>query len=66
MWLTLIAIFLFWFPLSRSAILWILPLGSGVDDLIFLVLLFIAFVLLLIRVMPVKNKIKKLAEWLMK
>jgi hypothetical protein len=25
---------LFWFPLTRAAILFILPLGSGIDDLI--------------------------------
>lgn len=27
---------LFWIPMTRAAILFILPLGSGIDDLIFL------------------------------
>ena len=63
---TIVAILLFWFPPTRAAILWVLPLGSGVDDFVFLCLLTLAFILLLIRVMPVKDKLKKIANWIMK
>jgi hypothetical protein len=31
--------FLFWHPLTRAVMLWLLPLGSGVDDVIVMVLL---------------------------
>lgn len=40
--------FLFWNPMTRTVILWILPLGSGIDDLIvvsaLVVVLFLSFV----------------------
>jgi len=39
-----IAALLFGNPMTRSIILWILPLGSGIDDLIFLALLILAVV----------------------
>ena len=53
-------------PFTRGLIMLILPLGSGVDDLIFLVVFFVAVVLLLIRILPVKNPIQKIAKWFLK
>lgn len=35
---------LFWNPFSRSVILFILPLGSGIDDLVFIAALVVAAV----------------------
>ena len=32
--IALIIAFLFWHPLTRAIVLWILPFGSGIDDLI--------------------------------
>lgn len=61
-----IAVLLMLFPLTRHFILLLLPLGSGVDDLIFFILLFVLAVLLVIRTVPVKNKITKLAKWFVK
>ena len=54
------------FPFTRPVILWLLPLGSGVDDLIFFVLVFLDAVLLLIRAAPVKDKLKAFARWISK
>ena len=31
-----IILFLFWNPMTRAAVLWLLPLGSGVDDAVFI------------------------------
>ena len=39
----------FWIPPVRMAILWLLPLGSGVDDLVFVVTLTFGGILLLVR-----------------
>ncbi len=39
----------FWIPPVRMAILWLLPLGSGIDDLIFVVTLTVGGILLLVR-----------------
>lgn len=40
---------LFWIPPIRMAILWLLPLGSGIDDLIFIVTLTFGGILLIVR-----------------
>ncbi len=53
-------------PLTRKVIFLILPLGSGIDDLVFLVVLFAAVVVALMRFLPVRNPIRKIAEWFMK
>ena len=37
-----IAVLVFGNPIGRQIVLWILPMGSGIDDLIFLVLLALA------------------------
>ena len=55
---------LFIMPFTRQIILFILPLGSGVDDLIFFVLLLLAFLVFLIRAN--KALIYKIREWLHK
>ena len=39
-----VALFLLWNPFTRQAILFVLPLGSGIDDLVFLVLLAVTLV----------------------
>lgn len=62
--LGLIALMLF--PFTRRILLWILPLGSGMDDLVFFALLFLALVLVLVRVLPVENKLKALVRWFTK
>ncbi len=37
-----------WFPVTRYIIFWLLPVGSGIDDLVFIIVLvatlFVAFV----------------------
>ena len=63
---TVILILLFWFPFSRRVILFLLPLGSGIDDLVFFVLLIAAAVLIMIRAAPVRNKLHALAKWFTK
>lgn len=61
-----ILILLMLFPITRRLIFLILPLGSGIDDLIFFILLFLLAVMLLLRTVPVKDKLAKLAKWLTK
>ncbi len=43
-----ITVILLWIPFTRYAIFWLLPVGSGIDDLIFVIVLiatlFVAFV----------------------
>lgn len=63
---TVILILLFWIPFTRKVILFLLPLGSGVDDLVFFVLLIVAAFLLMLRAAPVRNKLHALAKWLSK
>lgn len=63
---TVILILLFWFPFSRRVLLFLLPLGSGIDDLVFFVLLIAAAVLIMIRAAPVRNKLHALAKWFTK
>ncbi len=41
--------FLFWNPITRRAILWLLPLGSGIDDLIVILCLVVAIVVAFVR-----------------
>ena len=53
-------------PWTRQMILFILPLGSGIDDLVFFVLLFLAGFVLLMRVIPVRDKVRKIAKWFSK
>lgn len=53
-------------PLTRQLVLWILPLGSGIDDLVFFVLLLMAAAVILIRVFPVKDKSKRFVQWFFK
>lgn len=46
---------MFWMPPTRMAILWLLPLGSGIDDLIFIVALTFGGMLLLLRLIAGKK-----------
>lgn len=57
---------LLWIPFTRQLIVLILPLGSGIDDLVFFAVLAIVGALLLIRLIPVRDKASKLAKWLFK
>jgi hypothetical protein len=43
-----VLLLLFWNPRTRAFLLFLLPLGSGVDDLVFLVLLAVVGVLALV------------------
>lgn len=62
----LILLWLFIFPPTRQIILFILPLGSGIDDLIFFVLLFAALILILFKAIDMKEILKKAGHWLSK
>lgn len=53
-------------PITRRIILLILPMGSGVDDLVFFAVFFAAVVLLLMRTMAAKHLLRKIAEWFTK
>ena len=66
MLVVLTLIILFFIPFTRSIILFILPLGSGVDDLIFFALLFVAFFLLLMKILPDRDWLRKFALWFTK
>lgn len=46
---------LFWMPPTRMAILWLLPLGSGIDDLIFVTALTFGGILLVVRLFAGKK-----------
>lgn len=69
-WKALIAVlvlmWLFIFPPTRQMILFILPLGSGIDDLIFFVLLFVALILVLLKIINIKEILQKVGRWLSK
>lgn len=41
--------FLFWNPVTRRAILWVLPLGSGIDDLIVILCVVVAIIIAFVR-----------------
>lgn len=47
-------------PFTRQVIFLILPLGSGIDDLIFFILLIITLLVFLIRA----SRLDKIKEWL--
>ena len=53
-------------PITRALILFLLPLGSGIDDLIFFVLLACVGILLLIKAASRGNIIERIAKWLQK
>lgn len=55
-----VALLLMLIPFTRSIIVFILPLGSGMDDLLFFILLFAAVVVFLIR----GARLDKVKEWL--
>jgi len=54
--LTLLTVaLLFWIPPVRMAILWLLPLGSGIDDLVFIIALTFGGILFAFRVIAGKK-----------
>lgn len=54
------------FPHTRSVLLFILPLGSGIDDLIFFILLFVFVTVSLIKLANVDAVFAKLRDWFSK
>lgn len=49
-------------PFTRAAVLFILPLGSGIDDLIFFILLFLLAVILLMKIL-MPGFLQKIVKW---
>ncbi len=47
--IALIVAFIMWIPVTRQIVLFILPLGSGIDDLVFITALVVAIVIWVIR-----------------
>lgn len=45
----IIMLILLWIPPTRYAIFWLLPVGSGIDDLIFIVIGVAVFILAFVR-----------------
>lgn len=54
------------FPSTRAVLLFILPLGSGIDDLIFFILLFVFVTVSLIKLANVDAVFAKLRDWFSK
>lgn len=55
-------LFLMIFPPTRSLVVFLLPLGSGIDDLIFFILLFATIMFVLFRLADI-NVLKKIVRW---
>lgn len=53
-------------PITRKILLLILPLGSGIDDLIFFVLLFLFGTVALFKLSDVEAVLDKLRRWFAK
>lgn len=51
-------------PITRSVIMFILPLGSGIDDLIFFILLFAFLLILALKLVNFHELLVKLGKWL--
>lgn len=54
------------FPPTRAVLLFVLPLGSGIDDLIFFILLFVFGAVALIKLADVDTVVAKLRNWFSK
>lgn len=61
-----ILLLLMLFPPMRAILLFILPLGSGIDDLIFFILLFLFGTVAMIKLANVDAVIAKLRNWFSK
>lgn len=55
-------LFLMIFPPTHSLVVFLLPLGSGIDDLIFFILLFVTIMVVLFRLTDI-NVLKKIVRW---
>lgn len=53
-------------PITRSIIMFILPLGSGIDDLIFFILLFAFLIVLALKLVNFHELLVRLGKWLSK
>lgn len=49
-------------PFTRAVLLFILPLGSGIDDLIFFILLFLLAIILLMKIL-MPGFLQKIVKW---
>lgn len=47
--LLIVVLVLLWMPPTRYAIFWLLPVGSGIDDLIFVVVCVAVFILAFVK-----------------
>lgn len=65
LWLCVLAMVLA-IPVTRMVLLLILPLGSGIDDLLFFVVIAAIGAVLLMKVIPIPDKAKKVAKWFYK
>ena len=54
------------FPPTRAVLLFVLPLGSGIDDLIFFILLFVFITVAMIKLAYVDAVVEKLRNWFSK
>lgn len=62
----LLSLLLMVFPPTRTVLIYILPLGSGIDDLIFFILLFVLGVVSLIKLANVDDGVAKIRNWFSK
>lgn len=62
----LVLLLLMLFPPTRTVLIYMLPLGSGIDDLIFFILLFVLVVVSLIKLANVDDVVAKIRNWFSK
>ena len=51
-------------PMTRAIIMFILPLGSGIDDLIFFILLFTFLLVFSLKLINFHELLVKIGKWL--
>lgn len=51
-------------PITRSVVMFILPLGSGIDDLIFFILLFAFLLVFSLKLINFHELLVKIGKWL--
>lgn len=61
-----ILLLLMLFQPTRAILMFILPLGSGIDDLIFFILLFVFGLVSLLKLYDFKAVLTKIGSWLSK
>lgn len=53
-------------PITRAVVMFVLPLGSGIDDLIFFILLFAFLIVLALKLVNFHELLVRLGKWLSK